>query len=115
MIAEFAILVNLLRIPIFLFIGIESLATFFLYRYGYYKYKPSEIIRVLSLMFLYIGIEMIYQAFLPFALVFNPQVHTVLVMLLPLALIPIYIFIRSFRIASVRGEGEKLRIKKVRK
>ena len=103
---------TLLRIPIFLLVGVESLATFFLYRYGYFKFKPTKIISILSYFFLFLGLDMIYQSFIPFALMTNAKAHVYLTTALPIFLIPLFISIRAFRLESVRDDGKKLEVKK---
>lgn len=107
-------LLSLIRVPMFLLIGIESIATFFLYQYGYYKYKPSTIIRMLSSLFLFLGIDMLYQAFIPFTLYTNPKAHTILTSMLPIFLIPIFICVRGFRMSSIMEDGETLKTRKVK-
>lgn len=95
---------TLVRVPLFLLIGIEAIATFFVYQYGYVRFKPTNIIQRLAWFFLIFGVTMVYQAFLPFALVTNIYVHRVLTGVLIVLLFPMLLAVRAFRLASVNEE-----------
>lgn len=53
------------RSIIYLWVGVESLFLHYLYNYGYQKFKPTPIIRMLHQFFFYLGTFFIAVAFIP--------------------------------------------------
>ncbi len=56
-----------IRTIIYLWAGIESLFLYTLYKYGYKKFKPTPIICMLSMFFLFLGISFLLASFVTFA------------------------------------------------
>lgn len=53
------------RSAIYLWVGVESLFLHYLYNYGYQKFKPTPIIKMLHRFFLFLGVFFVTIAFIP--------------------------------------------------
>jgi hypothetical protein len=55
----------ILRSAIYLWVGVEAFFLHYLYNYGYEKFKPTPIIRMLQLFFFFLGAFFVIIAFIP--------------------------------------------------
>ena len=95
---------SLIRIVIYLWVGLEFGNLAFLYLVGYHKYKTTLVIRSLQVMLTTLSINFLCFAFLPVLFETNVETYTVAVRFLPFILIPVGFAVRWFRSESLKKQ-----------
>ena len=103
---------TLIRVMIYLWVGIEFANLAYLYWAGYKYNKPTPIIQALQIMLLFLSILFFVLAFLPVLLDLNTSVHKTVVSALPIILLPVGFAVRVFRIESLSKQSMRLPDKK---
>jgi hypothetical protein len=87
----------LIRILLYFWTSLESLLLAYLYHFGYYKIKSSNIIGSLTAFFALLGIYFLFLSVLTFTLLFSPQVRDILLYFSIIPMIGVIIMLRQFR------------------
>jgi len=96
---------TLIRVPIYLFTAVEFFAVYYLYNYGTYKYRPSNIIRSLVNMFLVLGIFFSAMSFIPVLKYVGHDSYSVSLRLIPIIVAPVGFWVRRFRQDSTKEQN----------
>jgi hypothetical protein len=106
---------TILRVVVYLWVGIEGLFLAYVYLYGYLKYRNSPVIRSLQRMFLSIGLSFMAFSFLPLLRYTNVVLYDMAInygiVLIPVAALGYHL--QKFRFYSLanqsKGESNEVR------
>jgi len=104
--------ISVLRFGLYIFIAVECMSIFILYKYGYQRHAPSPIIKALSNIFLFSGIFFVVASLLPLANSFRGDLYTLVSISVLIMGVFMVIFLDIFRTESMKDQKKNVPISK---
>lgn len=100
---------HLIRAIVFGAVAVQAYILSYIYYIGYFRVKPTEIIRLLVYFFLHLAMFFSFLTFIAASMFFKSSVHEFATFLLVIFAVPLCWFLMRFRDVSMdNGESKKI-------